>query len=102
VKREDESAVLPLVWTERAANDLDAIADFIATDNAVAAVAWVEALVAAVQPVAQAPRMGRQVPEFAREDLREVIHRTYRIVYRVAPDRIEVLTVFEGHRLLRL
>jgi mRNA-degrading endonuclease RelE of RelBE toxin-antitoxin system len=28
-----------------------------------------------------------------------VFKRTYRIVYRVTEERIEVLTVFEGHRL---
>lgn len=35
-----------------------------------------------------------------REDVREVIERSYRIVYRVVSDGIVVLTVFEGHRLL--
>jgi hypothetical protein len=28
-----------------------------------------------------------------------VFKRTYRVVYRVRGDRIEVLTIFEGHRL---
>jgi len=40
------------------------------------------------------------VPEYAdRQDLREVFRRTYRIVYRVSGDAIELLTIFEGHRL---
>jgi plasmid stabilization system protein ParE len=30
--------------------------------------------------------------------VREIFKRTYRIVYRVMSDRIEILTVFEGHR----
>jgi hypothetical protein len=30
----------------------------------------------------------------------EVLQRTYRIVYRVREDQIDVLTIFEGHRLL--
>lgn len=38
------------------------------------------------------------VPELNREDIREVLLRSYRIVYRVRPDGIVVLTVFEGHR----
>ena len=46
------------------------------------------------------PRMGRVVPEIARDDVREVFQRTYRIVYRVVDDGIVVLTVFEGHRRL--
>lgn len=91
---------LELVWSDQAARDLDAIADYIALDNPVAAVLWVEQLVATAERVPHAPRLGRQVPEFARDDLRELIHGTYRVVYRIAPERIEVLTVFEGHRLL--
>ncbi len=101
MKRSESAPALELAWTEQAVRDLDAIADFIAIDDAVAAVRWVDELVAAAEPVRHAPRMGRKVPEFARADVREVIHGAYRIVYRIAPERIEVLTVFEGHRLLR-
>jgi len=42
---------------------------------------------------------GRRVPEIGRDDIREVLKRSYRIVHRVRGDRLEVLTVFEGHRL---
>jgi hypothetical protein len=35
----------------------------------------------------------------AREDVREVLLRRYRIVYRLGEQRLEILTVFEGHRL---
>jgi plasmid stabilization system protein ParE len=56
-------------------------------------------LVAAAERAAAVPLAGRRVPELAREDVREVLLRSYRIVYRLAEHRIEVLTVFEGHRL---
>ena len=46
------------------------------------------------------PLMGRKVPEIGREDVREVIMGGYRLVYRVRVDAIEILTVFDGHRLL--
>jgi len=48
------------------------------------------------------PRSGRTVPEIGNSDIRELIYRGYRIVYRLNGDRIEILTVFEEHRLLRL
>ena len=47
-------------------------------------------------------RSGRTVPEIGNPNIRELIYRGYRIVYRLNGDRIEILTVFEGHRLLRL
>jgi toxin ParE1/3/4 len=47
-------------------------------------------------------QIGRMVPEIARPEIRELIHRKYRIVYRVKESGVEILTVFEGHRLLRI
>ena len=49
------------------------------------------------------PEHGREVPEYARPDVREVIVRPYRIVYRlVAADEVHILTVHHGARLLRV
>jgi toxin ParE1/3/4 len=45
------------------------------------------------------PYSGRKVPELDRDDIREVLPGNYRIVYRIYPKFIDVLTVFEGHRL---
>ena len=39
------------------------------------------------------------VPEHSPLELREVLVRSYRIVYTVGVDAIEVLTVFDGHHL---
>jgi len=47
------------------------------------------------------PRSGRVVPELARDDVREVIVGNYRIVYRIEAEAIVILTVFEGHKLLK-
>jgi plasmid stabilization system protein ParE len=44
--------------------------------------------------------MGKMVPELSGTGLREVIEGRYRIVYRVQPKGIQILTVFEGHRQL--
>lgn len=89
-----------IVWTDRALDDLRTIGDYIARDNPVAAARWVETLMMTVERAARAPLAGRKLPEKGRNDLREVLQRTYRIVYRVREDQIDVLTIFEGHRLL--
>ncbi len=60
----------------------------------------VERLMADVERAAEMPLAGRVVSEYAeRHDIREVLRRTYRIVYRVRERAIEVLTIFEGHQL---
>ena len=47
------------------------------------------------------PNRGRKLPEIPGSGLRELVVDSYRIVYRRMLNTIEVLTVFEGHRLLR-
>ena len=47
------------------------------------------------------PRSGRIVPELSWPDIRGLRFRNYRIVYRLAENHIELLTVFEAHRQLR-
>jgi len=42
------------------------------------------------------------VPEISNPDIRERLFKRYRIVYRVMKKAVEGLTVFEGHRLLRI
>ncbi|MFL5350259.1 MAG: type II toxin-antitoxin system RelE/ParE family toxin [Hyalangium sp.] len=86
-------------WSLRAKDDLLEIARFIGEDDPVAARAWIEKLREQARWVASTPRAGRRVPEAGRDDIREVLLRHYRIVYRVEPTGIVVLTVFEGHRL---
>jgi len=62
----------------------------------------VERLVSAVTRLESHPLSGRVVPEVGDESLREVIHRNYRIVYRVRSDAVEIVTVFHGAHLFRL
>ena len=87
-------------WSRRAVRDLVEIGDFIAADSSVAARRWVERIRERAARAASAPRSGRIVPELGRDDVREVLLKSYRIVYRVAPREIAVVTVFEGHRQL--
>lgn len=92
---------MKLRWTLRARKDLEEIGIYIARDSPTAARRWIERLRIRARKAAQAPRAGRVVPEVQREDVREVFLGSYRIVYRLGRDVIEVITVFEGHRLLR-
>ena len=90
---------MKLFWTETAKKDLLAIRRFIAADNPNAARQWITRLRDRARNVLPVPESGRMVPEFSREYIRELIEGNYRIVYQVFPNRIVVLTVFEGHRL---
>jgi toxin ParE1/3/4 len=91
---------MKLRWTRRAQQDLLEIGRYIARDKPDAARRWIERLRQKAAQAAAHPYAGRIVPEHSRSELREVLLRSYRIVYLVTGDAIVVLTVFEGHRLL--
>src|ERR1039457_4219050 len=92
-----------VTWSLEAGENLAEIEDFIARDNLERAVRFVDALIDHAEDILpDNTRSGRTVPEIGNSDIRELIYRGYRIVYRLNGDRIEILTVFEGHRLLRL
>ncbi len=90
---------MKLRWTRRARRDLVEIARYIERDKREAARRWVARLRQRARAVAELPRSGRRVPETARDDVREVLVRSYRIVYLIDAETVWILTVFEGHRL---
>ena len=94
---------MSVIWSQEAGDNLVDIEEFIARDSLERAVRFVDALIDHAEAIlADNPRSGRSVPEIDNPDIRELIYRGYRIVYRLNGDRIEILTVFEGHRLLQL
>lgn len=94
---------MTVTWSQEAGENLVDIEEFIARDSVERAVRFVDALIDQTEAIlSDNPRSGRSVPEIGNPDIRELIYRGYRIVYRLNGDRIDILTVFEGHRLLRL
>jgi plasmid stabilization system protein ParE len=90
---------MKLFWTERARQDLQAIRRYIAAENPAAAKRWVGRLRERARNTLHSSLAGRKVPEFLRDDIRELIEGNYHIVYQVFEDRLVILTVFEGHQL---
>ena len=89
-----------IIWAPLALERTLAIAQGIAEDSPQAAAEWAEGLFAAVGTLDRFPERGRIVPEIGQSAIRELIHRGYRVIYRVDPRRIVILTVRHGRRLL--
>jgi plasmid stabilization system protein ParE len=92
----------PLIWTRRAIEDVQSIRQFITQDSPHYALLVTQQLIASVERLPAFPQSGRVVPEVNDPAVREVIHGTYRIVYRLIHDEIHILTVHHAARLLRL
>jgi toxin ParE1/3/4 len=93
---------MQIIWTHEALEQLTAIEDYISKDSPERAAKFVDQLIEHAESLPDRPRMGRVVPEIANPEMRELIFKKYRIVYRLNADCIEIFTVFEGHRLLRI
>ena len=87
-----------LRWSPRSVDDLEAIRGFIARDSSQYADLVIHRIVAAADRLTQFPEIGRIVPEVGEPRLRELIVRPFRVVYRIRPDLVEVVTVFRSSR----
>jgi toxin ParE1/3/4 len=92
----------PLIWTRRAIEDVQSIRQFIAQDSPHYALLVTQQLIASVERLPAFPQSGRVVPEVNDPAVREVIHGTYRIVYRLIREEIHIVTVHHAARLLHL
>ena len=90
---------MKVFWTEHALACLTEIEDFIAQDDPVAAVQLIEKLIARTDILQEHPQAGRRVPEVPKSAFRELVELNYRVVYRIQEGTVEILTVFEAHRL---
>lgn len=89
-----------LVWSPKAVDELEAICNYIAIDSEYYAHVFAKGVIEAVEMLERFPESGRTVPEYEREDIREVIFQSYRIVYRVKPEVVEIAAIVHGARLM--
>ena len=87
-------------WADEAIAHLGAIYEYIAKDSSFYAQRVVDRLTRRSQQLATLPMSGRMVPEYGLKEVRELLERPYRIIYRLWPDRIEILAVIHSARRL--
>ncbi len=86
--------------SDDAVSDLERIVAYIAPHNPVAAERMGHQLLDAALSLRTFPERGRVVPEFHRAELREIIFRSYRIIYRMShtDHSLEVVRFWHGAR----
>lgn len=89
-----------IYWTPKAKNDIHQIAEYIAKDSEYNAKIFTKKLIDSTRRLKDFPLSGRIVPEYNNLDMREIIFKGYRLIYRVKKDAVEILTVFHGSKLL--
>lgn len=87
-------------WTRAAISDLEAIHAFIAADSPHYATAVVDRLTARCTQISAFPYSGEMVPEYQREDIREMIEYSYRMIYLIDEPVTWILAIVHGAKLL--
>ena len=98
---DDSPSLYEVVLSPLAVQDLVEIVTFIAADNPPVAERFGRALVQKTRLLATFPELGRAVPELEpTAQARELVHRAYRIIYRVdyARRRVEVARFWHAAR----
>ena len=72
-----------LIWSPAARDDPHNLFVFIARDNPNRAMSFGYELISETDRLQEFPELGRIVPEYRSDNIREMIFRPYRIVYRV-------------------
>ena len=90
-----------VIWTEPTLQELDAIAEYIALDNPVAASHLVQDVLNKIGRLEDFPQSGRMPPELPHSVYREILVPPCRIFYREDERRVLILYVMREERQLR-
>lgn len=90
-----------IAWSEPALSDLDAIADYIALEDPVAASQLVQRVFGHVEQLASHPRSGSYPQELGRSRYRQIVEPPCRVFYRYDGHKVYILYVMRSERLLR-
>lgn len=87
-------------WTARAKLRLRIINAYLAEQNPEAARKVTETILRRSVKLATPPEIGHKVKGYEETDLREVLTRPYRLIYRVKPDQVDIVAVLHYRQLL--
>ena len=90
---------MKVYWTDNSIGHLLGIYEYIARNSPVYAKRVVDRITRRSEQIAEFPLSGRKVPEYKTEDIREIIEKPYRIIYRIKSDQIDILAVIHGAKL---
>jgi len=97
------AAKLSLTFSESATSDLEGLLAYYDEQGAPDAGKRIVArIVKKTEKLINHPSMGRVVPEFGLEQLREIIDPPFRIIYVKEKSKVRVVRVWRSERLLKL
>lgn len=87
-----------VIWSDLALNDVKDIFDDTAKDSNDRAALFIERLVQTVDRLENYPRSGRVIEEIDRDECREIIFGSYRIMYEIKGEAVRISCVVHSAR----
>ena len=91
---------LKILWSQEAIDDMESIANYIEKDSPTYAKAVVKTFFFKVEILIDFPLLGRVVPEYQNENIRELFIYSYRLIYSVEHNAINIVAIIHGKRLI--
>ncbi|WP_448245447.1 type II toxin-antitoxin system RelE/ParE family toxin [Thalassotalea agariperforans] len=94
---------MQIEFTESAFSDLEDLKEYY-TEQLVPNVGetFIKEIIAHVETIPHNPEIGRIVPEFQDKNIRELIHKPFRVVYQLGDDTIFIIRIWRSERLLNI
>jgi toxin ParE1/3/4 len=89
-----------IIWTERAISDLNAIGEYISLDSEYNAKKIIQQLIKKADSILLYPERGRPIPENIPGNYRQVLYKSYRVIYRIEKSDIIICCVYHQKKLL--
>ena len=93
--------VIDVIISDSAKDDLKDIKNYISRNSPEYADLLLSRIFEGIENLKLFPMMGRVVPEFNKKEIRELICQSYRIIYVVSQNRVEIISIVHGARLLK-
>ena len=91
---------LNILWSQEAIDDIESIANYIQKDSLQYAKSVVQTFFSKVEILTEFPLIGRIVPEYNNENIRELFIYSYRLIYNIEANSIHIIAVIHGKRLI--
>ena len=89
-----------IIWTSNAIKDLDSIAEYIEIDSEIAAKKFIKEIISKVDSLTSYPFKGRPIPESIPGGYRQILHKSYRIIYRIEDLKVFISSIYHQKKLL--
>jgi len=87
-------------WTRDGIESFESVIEHIARDSQYYAGSFAKKILQRIENLVDFPLMGRVVPEYRNESLRELLYQNYRIVYKIFGHTVYITLIIHGSHQL--